>query len=131
MGTDLAVINPALLALLHGSFNKTGQLQPFVREIMLVECAIAGTSFRELQEVEPLLTVNSLLPLKREPAKEHDALAIMIFDERAPPRLRPAREERGAREIDGWWQAALRPSRVEGVAGQLAESRYPGFLRDF
>ncbi len=82
MGTDLAVIDPALLALLHGSFNKAGQLQPFVREIMLVECAIAGTSFRQLQAVEPLIPVGSLLPLKRQPANEHDALAIMILDEK-------------------------------------------------
>jgi hypothetical protein len=82
MGTDLAVIDPALLALLHGSFDKAGQLQPFVREIMLVECAIAGTSFRELQAVEPLIPTGSLLPLKREPVNEHDPLAIMILDER-------------------------------------------------
>jgi len=82
MGTDLAVIDPALLALLHGSFNKAGQLQPFVREIMLVECAVAGTSFRELKAVEPLLSVGSFLPLRREPANEHDALAIMILDEK-------------------------------------------------
>jgi hypothetical protein len=82
MGTDLAVIDPALLALLHGSFDKAGQLQPFVREIMLLECAIAGTSFRELKAVEPQLPLGSLLPLKREPTNEHDALAIMIFDEK-------------------------------------------------
>ena len=50
---SLALIDPALLALLHGSFGKDGQLQPFVREIMLVECHIAGTSHRELKEVEP------------------------------------------------------------------------------
>ncbi len=57
MGTDLAVIDPALLALLHGSFDRAGQLQPFVREIMLVECAIAGTSFRELKTVKPALAI--------------------------------------------------------------------------
>ncbi len=79
---ELAVIDPALLALLHGSFQKGGQLQPFVREIMLVECAIAGTSFRQLKNIEPLLPVGSLLPLKREPANEHDPLAIMILDEK-------------------------------------------------
>lgn len=78
---ELAVIDPALLALLHGSFKKGGQLQPFVREIMLVECAIAGTSFRQLKEVEPLLSVGSLLPLRREPANAHDPLAIMILNE--------------------------------------------------
>ncbi len=79
---ELAVIDPALLALLHGSFQKGGKLQPFVREIMLVECAIAGTSFRQLKNIEPLLPVGSLLPLKREPANEHDPLALMILDEK-------------------------------------------------
>ncbi len=78
---ELAVIDPALLALLHGSFQKGGQLQPFVREIMLVECAIAGTGFRQLKEVKPLLSLGSLLPLKREPANDHDPLAIMILNE--------------------------------------------------
>ncbi|MBA3571684.1 MAG: HIRAN domain-containing protein [Pyrinomonadaceae bacterium] len=78
---DLAVIEPALLALWHGSFGQGGQLQPFAREIMLVECAIAGTSFRELKDIEPALPIGSLLRLKREPANEHDSLAIMILDE--------------------------------------------------
>ncbi len=81
MGMDLAVIDPALLALLHGSFDKGGQLQPFVHEIMLVECAIAGTSFRGLKDVEPTLPIGSLLLLKREPANKHDTLAVMILDE--------------------------------------------------
>lgn len=81
MGMDLAVIEPALLARWHGYLDKGGQLQPFAREIMLVECAIAGTSFRELKEVEPALPIGSLLLLKREPANEHDSLAIMILDE--------------------------------------------------
>ena len=78
---SLALIDPALLALLHGSFGKDGQLQPFVREIMLVECHIAGTSHRELKEVEPGLAPGALLPLKREAGNPHDPLAIMIFDE--------------------------------------------------
>ena len=78
---SLVLIDPALLALLHGSFGKDGQLQPFVREIMLVECHIAGTSHRELTEVEPGLLPGALLPLKRETGNPHDPLAIMIFDE--------------------------------------------------
>lgn len=82
MEMDLALINPALLALLQGSFDKGGRLQPFVHEIKLVECAVAGTGFRELKDVEPMLQIGSLLLLKREPANDHDALAIMILDEK-------------------------------------------------
>ncbi len=132
METDLAVIDPALLALLHGSFNKAGQLQPFVREIMLVECAIAGTSFRELQGIEPLLTTGSLLPLKREPVNQHDALAIMIFDEKGHhlgyvPR---AKNEALARLMDA---GKLLFGRLESkeFQGNWLKAGIRIFLRDF
>ena len=81
MEKSLAPIDPALLALLHGSFGKDGALMPFAREIMLVEGHIAGTSHRELKDVEPALVPGTLLVLKREPTNPHDPLAIMIFDE--------------------------------------------------
>ncbi len=79
--SSLVTIDPALLALIHGSFGKDGGLLPFTKEIMLIECQIAGTSHRDLKEVEPSLLAGSLLPLKREPSNPHDPLAIMIFDE--------------------------------------------------
>ena len=81
MASSLVPIDPALLALMHGSFGKDGALLPFAREIMLVECPIAGTSHRDVKSVEPSLLPGSLLPLKREPDNAHDALAIMILDE--------------------------------------------------
>lgn len=81
MDKSLVSIDPSLLALIHGSFGKGGALQPFVQEIMLIESHIAGTSHRELKDVEPSLSVGSVLPLKREPGNPHDSLAIMIFDE--------------------------------------------------
>jgi HIRAN domain len=81
METSLALIDPALLALMHGSFGKDGALMPFVREIMLVECQIAGTSHRALKDIEPTLAPGALLVLKREIGNPHDALAIMIFAE--------------------------------------------------
>ncbi len=54
---------------------------PFAREIMLIECHVAGTSHRDLAEVEPALAPGALLPLKREPGNPHDPLAVMILDE--------------------------------------------------
>lgn len=81
MEKSLVPIDPALLALMHGSFGKDGALMPFAREIMLVECHIAGTSHVALRDIEPALSPGSLLALKREPANPHDALAIMIFAE--------------------------------------------------
>lgn len=79
--SSLVPIDPALLALIHGSFGGDGALMPFAREIMLIECHIAGTSHRDLDQVEPTLLPGNLLVLKREPHNPHDELAIMIFDE--------------------------------------------------
>ncbi len=81
MEQSLAKIDPALLALIHGAFGKDGRLQPFAREIMLVECHIAGTSYHAVKEAEPTLTPGAFLVLRREPANPHDPLAIKIFDE--------------------------------------------------
>ncbi|MGI8602901.1 MAG: HIRAN domain-containing protein [Verrucomicrobiales bacterium] len=78
--SDLVPIDPALLALMHGAFGKDGALLPFAREIMLIECHIAGTSHRDLQSVEPSLAAGSLLVLKREAGNPHDTLAIMLLD---------------------------------------------------
>lgn len=132
MGMDLAVTDPALLALLHGSFDKAGGLQPFVREIMLVECQIAGTSFRELKKVEPELGQGSLLPLKRESSNQHDPLAIMIFDEKGNhlgyvPR---AKNEALARLMDA---GKLLFGRLESKEwqGNWLKAEIRLFLRDF
>jgi hypothetical protein len=77
----LVSIDPALVALMHNSFGKDGALLPFASEIMLVECQVAGTSFRDLEAIDPGLTAGTLLPLKREPGNAHDPLAIMILTE--------------------------------------------------
>jgi hypothetical protein len=79
--SNLVLIDPALLALMHGAFGGDGALMPFAKEIMLIECQIAGTSHRDLEEVEPTLLPGNLLVLKREPENAHDTLAIMIFTE--------------------------------------------------
>ena len=81
MDPSLALIDPALLALMHGSFGPNGALLPFAREIMLVECHIAGTSHRDVKEAGETLAAGDLLVLQREPGNAHDPLAIMVFDE--------------------------------------------------
>lgn len=79
--SSLVSIDPATLALMHGSFGQDGSLMPFAREIMLVECHIAGTSFRDVRSVEPDLAAGTFLALRREPGNPHDELAIMILTE--------------------------------------------------
>jgi len=81
MENSLEIIDPGLLALMRGSFSRDGGLMPFAREIMLIDCHIAGTSHRDVKIIEPTLQSGALLPLKREPENPRDALAIMIFDE--------------------------------------------------
>lgn len=80
--SSLVPIDAAMLALMQGSLDPKGALQPFARQIMLIECQIAGTSFRDLTDVAPALVAGAVLPLKREPANPHDPLAIMILDEK-------------------------------------------------
>ena len=79
MERALAKIDPAMLALMHGSFGKDGALKPFARETMLMECQIAGLSHRNVKKVEPKLMPGDMLPLKREPDNPHDPMAIMIL----------------------------------------------------
>ncbi|MFV0337956.1 MAG: HIRAN domain-containing protein [Chthoniobacterales bacterium] len=81
MENSLVPIDPALVALVHGSFGKNGELLPFAQEIMLIECAVAGTSHRPVQEIESSLQAGTFLMLKREAQNPHDALAIMILTE--------------------------------------------------
>lgn len=73
-------IDPSILHLIHGAFGKDGYLQPFTREIMLIECHIAGTTHVPIKEIEPDLKAGDTLVLKREPDNKHDPLAIIIID---------------------------------------------------
>ncbi len=81
MDNALAKIDPALLALMHGSFGKDNALQPFAREIMLIECHVAGTTHQDVKPIEPQLLPGLILPLQREPQNPHDRLAIVILTE--------------------------------------------------
>lgn len=81
MESSLVPIDPALLALIHGQFGRDGGLVPFSREITLVECSIAGTSYRPVKAIEPMLLPGALLVLQREPNNPHDELAIKVLAE--------------------------------------------------
>lgn len=73
-------INPAVLSLLNGTFSDNGLPMPFVKEIFLIECHIAGTSYKNAAEIEPTLAPDDLLVLHREPNNKHDQFAIIISD---------------------------------------------------
>ena len=76
---DIVLIDPRITALIQGAFGANGMPMPFVQEIFLLECHIAGTSYLDLEEVEPTLAVNDVLVMKRQPENKHDTLAIMLL----------------------------------------------------
>jgi hypothetical protein len=73
---SLIKINPGLLA----AFGSGGlNIDVLGREIVALECVVAGTSFRQLEDVEGSLSTTVRLDLKREPRNEHDAWAIALW----------------------------------------------------
>ena len=54
---------------------------PFVQELFLIECEIAGTGFiQDIEEKAKALTDGSVVSLIREPNNKYDVLAIRIDD---------------------------------------------------
>jgi hypothetical protein len=80
LSDSIVPIDPTLLGLINGSFGSGGIALPFVHEIFLMQSHIAGTSYCNLEEIEPVLTISDILIFKREPDNEYDNLAILIYD---------------------------------------------------
>ncbi|REJ85194.1 MAG: restriction endonuclease [Bacteroidetes bacterium] len=76
MSNELITINPGLLAVIQGHDSA---LLPFVRELLVLECHIAGTSYLDLEEIEPKLKEGDKFLLIREPENKHDEFAVAIF----------------------------------------------------
>ena len=83
MAGELVPIPVKTLELLRSAFGKDGIPMPFVKEIFLMSCHVAGTSYREgIDEVAEDLKRDDLLVFKREADNPHDELAIMILNEK-------------------------------------------------
>lgn len=80
MTDKLAPIPAGLLAAIAGSLGKDGRPLPFVREIFLLSCHVAGTEYHDAEEAEPELAVGTALVFQREPDNRHDELASRILD---------------------------------------------------
>lgn len=53
---------------------------PFVHDVPLMRCHVAGTSFRDdIEDIEPDLKVDDILVFKREPDNAVDDFAIRIY----------------------------------------------------
>ena len=78
---EIVKFDPGFVSVINGGFNGKGLAFPFITEIQLMECYVAGTTFRDdIEEIEPELGKDDPLVFKREPDNEHDNLAITIYD---------------------------------------------------
>ena len=81
MTQAIVKIDPKYLEIIRTSLDKAGLPKPFVQEVELLNCNIAGTTFLNLEDIEPKLKKHQLLVLKREPKNEYDDNAILILTE--------------------------------------------------
>ena len=81
MSQAMIKIDPKYLEIIRTSLDKTGLPKPFVQEVELLNCNIAGTTFLDLEDIEPELKKHQLLVLKRETKNEYDNNAILILTE--------------------------------------------------
>jgi hypothetical protein len=73
--------NVAAFVSSKGGFLDIGK--PFSKQVFLVDCHIAGTSYIEnIDELEPNLLAGKKLYFYREPENPYDELAIVIRDEK-------------------------------------------------
>lgn len=76
---SLIKVNSSLLAALS---NGSISINVMPKDILVLECLVAGTSFRKLKDVEPSLLAEVKLGLKREPDNEYDEFAIALHFEK-------------------------------------------------
>ena len=68
-------VSPGLLSAL----SKGISLDVFAKEILVLECLAAGTSFRKLDKVQDELNETVELTMKREGNNEYDRFAIGLW----------------------------------------------------
>ncbi len=84
MSSKIVPSDRDLWRLITGYFDGDASIAPYVQEIFLLECHIAGTGYLNLREIEPELNPPGTPPLlfRREPDNKHDKLAILILDQK-------------------------------------------------
>ena len=79
MSQAIVKIDPKYLEIVRTSLTNKGLPKPFVQEVELLDCNVAGTSFLDLDDIEPKLKKHQLLMLQRELKNEYDNNAILIL----------------------------------------------------
>lgn len=82
MSPVIVPVDPKILSILKLYERDKKIPLPYSKEIFLLECNIAGTSFLDLEEIEPGLKKGDLLIFKREIDNPVDELAILILNEK-------------------------------------------------
>lgn len=81
MNTNLAKTNTDFLATFYTATGKLNFSTPFAREILLLKCCVAGTTYREnIEEIAEWLETGANLRLQREPENKFDPSAIAVYD---------------------------------------------------
>ena len=81
MSQAIVKIDPKYLEIVRTSLTNNGLPKPFVQEVELLDCNVAGTTFLNLDDIEPKLKKHQLLMLQREIKNEYDNNAILILTE--------------------------------------------------
>jgi hypothetical protein len=71
-------LTPSGLSTLLGK-NGLARVDIFKREILVLQCVVAGTSFRNIHKVENELLPGTKLILQSEAENKHDELAVKIL----------------------------------------------------
>ena len=102
MSQDIVPYDEDVWGLIHRFLGGDVQVVPYIQEIFLLKCHVAGTSYLDLDAVEPELNTGDPLLFRREPENQYDALAIAIYDqaERKLGYLPRAKNEVPARLMD-------------------------------
>jgi hypothetical protein len=78
MKNNITKISPALLDMLGTKLPNS--LQPFSREIFLLDIVVAGTTYaKEIDKVFPELEQGKVLRMQRDPKNKHDENAIALY----------------------------------------------------
>ena len=77
---SLIKVNSGLLAALSKG-ALTIDVMP--RQILVLECLVAGTSFRKLNAIEPQIKAEVKLDVKREADNEYDEYAVALYFEKS------------------------------------------------
>ncbi len=116
-------INPGLLdALSRGQLN----IDVFKKEIMVLECMVAGTSFRKLDQVEAELLSTVQLDMKREGKNEFDAFAIALYFREIKVGYIPKEKNQVIARLMDAGKAFYATIQAKRVGGELVEAGCEG-----